>query len=366
MVKSNNFDCLVVGGGLIGMLTARELVRAGVRVAVLERGRTGRESTWAGGGILSPLYPWRYPAGVNLLARWSQDVYADLAVQLQEESGIDPEYVQNGLLILDPDERAAALTWADTWQRRLEVVDRSGIQNLEPHLGDVPEVGLWLPEVGQLRNPRLAEAVRKSIENQGAKIFEHTPVEGLVVHGDSVQGVTTPQGVFIADKVVIAGGAWSAQLLGAIGLQLPVRPVRGQMILYRTRPGLVARILLSQGRYVIPRRDGRVLVGSTMEEVGFNKTTTTAALEELQHEAHRLIPTLAEYPVEHHWAGLRPGSPTGTPYICEHPGIEGLFLNTGHFRNGVVMGPASARLLADLLLVRTPILATAPFRMEEA
>lgn len=366
MQASKAFNCLVVGGGLIGMLTARELVQAGLQVAVLERQLTGRESTWAGGGILSPLYPWRYPDGVNLLARWSQDVYPALAEQLQIESGVDPEYLQNGLLILDRDQHEVALDWAAHWQRRLEQVDAAVIRELEPQLVEVPETGLWLPEVGQVRNPRLARAVRNSIESQGVKIFEHASVTEFVLHGDRLQGVRTEQGEFSAERVVIAMGAWSARLLDRLGIPLPVRPVRGQMILYRARPQLVRRILLHQGRYVIPRRDGRVLVGSTMEEVGFDKSTTPAALEELQRETRHLLPALAAYPIEHHWAGLRPGSPTGTPYICEHPHLRGLFLNTGHFRNGVVMGPASARLLADLVLEREPILPPERFGLEDS
>ena len=148
-------------------------------------------------------------------------------------------------------------------------------------------------------------------------------------------------------------------------MQLPVKPVRGQMILYRAEPGVVQRIVLSQDRYVIPRRDGRILVGSTVEDVGFEKATTRAAMQELEAEARRIIPALANYPIEHHWAGLRPGSPHDIPYIMQHPRISGLFVNTGHFRNGVVLGPASARLLADILLQREPILDPLLYRSQD-
>jgi glycine oxidase len=187
------------------------------------------------------------------------------------------------------------------------------------------------------------------------------PVKGLLLGEHGVHGLMTEQGEFKAERVVIAGGAWSALLLEATGVTLPIRPVRGQMILYRAEPDVVQRIVLSRDRYVIPRRDGRILVGSTLEEVGFDKSTTRAAMQELESEATRLIPALANYPIEHHWAGLRPGSPHGIPYIMQHPRIEGLFINTGHFRNGVVLGLASARLLADILLQRQPILDPAPY-----
>ena len=361
MTAGQNYDCLVVGGGLIGMLTARELAQARLTVALVERGETGRESTWAGGGILSPLYPWRYPDSVTALASWGQARYANLAEALKAESGIDPEFQPNGLLILDTEETAQARHWAEHWQHPLEVVDASRIRQIEPVLGKIPPHALWLPQVGQVRNPRFAQALRKSIENLGVALLEHTPVKGLVLGENTVHGVLTERGEINAERVIIAGGAWSALLLESVGMNLPVKPIRGQMILYRAEPGVVQRIVLSRDRYVIPRRDGRILVGSTLEDVGFDKGTTRAAMQELEAEAHRLIPALTHYPIEHHWAGLRPGSPHGIPYIMQHPRISGLYINTGHFRNGVVLGPASARLLADILLEREPILDPAPY-----
>ena len=355
------FDCIVIGGGLIGMLSARELTMAGLRVGLFERGSTGQESTWAGGGILSPLYPWRYPDAVSALASWSQARYPALAEALKTESGIDPEYEHNGLLILDTEQAGQAQQWAKRWHPSLQLVAAEQIRQLEPALGEVPAQAVWMPEVAQMRNPRLARALRKSIENQGVKLFEQTPVKGLLLGEHAVHGLMTEQGEFKADCVVIAGGAWRALLLESTGGSLPVRPVRGQMILYRAEPGVVRRIVLSRDRYVIPRRDGRILVGSTLEEVGFDKSTTRAAMQELESEALRLIPTLTNYKIEHHWAGLRPGSPHGIPYIMQHPRLSGLFINTGHFRNGVVLGPASAHLLADIVLGREPILDPRPY-----
>lgn len=349
------YDVIVVGGGLLGMLSARELALAGSRVAVFDQGQAGRESTWAGGGILSPLYPWRFDDAVTTLARWGQDRYADFAAQLHDESGIDPEYVRSGLLILDTGEQDQALDWAHRWQADLQPVDATAIREIEPQLGEVPERALWLPQIGQLRNPRLARAARGSLQALGVEVHEHSPVEAILSQAGRVHGIRARGEIFAAGRVVVASGAWSKRLLAPLGVELPVRPVRGQMILYRGKPETVHRIVLSRDRYVIPRRDGRVLVGSTIEEVGFDKSTTDEALAELRTEALRLIPALGRFPVEHHWAGLRPGSPHGIPYIYELPTLAGLFLNTGHFRNGVVLGLASARLLGDLILGRQPI-----------
>ena len=357
-------DIVVVGGGVIGMLTARELALSGASVRLLERGRTGRESSWAGGGIVSPLYPWRYSDGVTALARWGQLHYPEMAQRLFEESGIDPEFTRSGLLILDQEERERALSWAAAHGQNLEALDEPAARAVEPRLAEGLGGGLWLPEVGQLRNPRLLKALRHTLGPSGVRVEEDVEVTGLVIQGDRLVGLESSVGRIDAERVVVAGGAWSAGLLRGFGAEVKVRPARGQMILFRTDPGHLRRMVLKDGRYLIPRRDGRVLAGSTMEYVGFDKSTTEEALAELTAAAHVLVPSLGDFVVEHHWAGLRPASLSGIPFIGEHPAARGLFLNTGHFRNGVVLGAASARLAADLVLQREPILDPAPYALD--
>jgi glycine oxidase len=341
------------------MLTARELRRSGARVTLLERGETGREASWAGGGILSPLYPWQAPDAVTALSRWSQAQFPSLAQELWEESGVDPEWTQSGLLVLHSDEDEALL-WAERAQIRLEAVSYAAF---EPALVARGAMGLWMPDVAQIRSPRLARAMKQSLLIRGVHIREQIEVTGLALQHQRVIGVDTTQGRLHANKVVVASGAWSGQLLRGLGVNLPIAPVRGQMILFKAPAGLVSRIIVSDGRYIIPRRDGRILVGSTVEHAGFDKTTTDAALQELRSAAMILVPAMADCEVEHQWAGLRPGSPLGIPFIGAHPDIEGLYINTGHYRNGIVMAPASARLLANIMLGASPILPPEPYAL---
>lgn len=359
-------DILIIGGGIIGMLTARELSLAGMKVTIVEQGNAGHESSWAGGGIISPLYPWRYSTPVSALAQWGQAYYPELIEEMYSETGLDAELIQNGLLVLD-DEYDAAAAWAEKWQSSLQLIDSKEVYEIEPELSRTLLVGkkaIWMPDVRQVRNPRLVKTTKKYLLKQAVTFLEQTQVTGLIQKSGKVTGVRSSKGDIVADKVIVAGGAWSSNLLKNISIS--VEPVKGQMILFKTEPNKIKRITLSQDRYVIPRKDGRVLVGSTLEHTGFDKTITTAAREELMQEAYRIVPCLRNTQVEFHWAGLRPGSKDGIPYICSIPSVEGLYLNTGHYRNGVVLGPASARLAADLILDRQPILDIVPYQVEQA
>ena len=357
-------DFIVVGGGLSGMLVARELSAGGARVSLLERGELGKEASWAGGGILSPLYPWRYSDAVMALSRWSQAVYPRFAADITQETGIDPEWESSGLLILEPGEMENAIQWAQHWNVAIEKIPNGKLNELEPGLAPHSGAGgLLLPEVAQIRNPRLLKALARSLQVRGVEIKTHTEVFEFVEHGDEVIGVRTKDKVMYAAGIVVTAGAWTAPLLHSReGLEKRIEPVRGQMLLFKAEPGQVQHIVLKGDHYLVPRRDGRVLAGSTLEYVGFDKSTTHRAYDELYAAAIELIPNLAQFQVELHWAGLRPGSPQGIPLIGRHPRLRGLYINAGHFRNGVVTGPASARLLADIIFERKPCIDPAPYQ----
>ena len=353
-------DCIVIGGGLIGLFTARELARNGMKVTIIERGEVGRECSWAGGGILSPLYPWREPAALAELIRFCQKEYPMLAQALYGETGIDPEWWQSGLLLLEAQDTEQASLWAAASQSILEILSVEQLKIMEPSANEHDGSALWIPEVGQIRNSRLIPALKKNLINLGAELLEHTEVRRIRLHKNIVQAVETTHGEYTAAITIIANGAWGTDLLPA----LVIRPIRGQMICYQATPGYLRHILLKNSIYIIPRRDGHILVGSTVEDVGYDKGTTEAARAFLTEAAEDILPGIKLFPVAGHWSGLRPATQTGLPYICRHPEIKGLFLNIGHHRNGILLAPGSARLLADIILERETAVPSAPFQFQ--
>ncbi|WP_273824791.1 glycine oxidase ThiO [Pseudomonas asplenii] len=363
---SRQQQVIIVGGGVIGLLTAFNLAASVDRVVLLDRAGLGQESSWAGGGIVSPLYPWRYSAAVTALAHWSQDFYPQLGERLFASTGVDPQVHVTGLYWLDLDDEAQALAWAEREQRPLSRVDISAVRDAVPVMGERYSRAIHMAHVANVRNPRLVKSLKAALQAlPNVTIHEHCEARDFIRDGEKVIGVHTSLGELHAEQVVLAAGAWSGELLKNLGLELPVEPVKGQMILYKCAADFLPSMILAKGRYAIPRRDGHILIGSTLEHEGFDKTPTLSALDSLKASAVELIPALAGMEPVAHWAGLRPGSPEGIPFIGPVPGFEGLWLNCGHYRNGLVLAPASCQLFADLLLGREPIIDPAPYAPAE-
>lgn len=357
-------DCIIVGGGVIGLLTARKLHSEGIDVLLLEKGPLGGESSWAGGGIISPLYPWRYDDAVNVLAERSKKIYPELALQLDNETGKDCELLNSGLFTVVSDGSKNILDWATKWSVDASFIDDiDAIHAIEGSVGEIVNQGIWMPEVMQIRNPKLVAALKASCEFLSIPYKEQTAVEEIIIKDNKVCGVRTSQETIFADKVIIASGAWSAQF-SATQSSVDVVPVKGQMIMYKGEPDLVKRMVLSEGHYIIPRKDGRILAGSTLEKIGFDKTISADALDELHQSAKELVPLLDDLEIERQWAGLRPGTEKGIPYICQHNEVENLYVHAGHFRNGIVLGAASAELMADIVLQRTPWCDVQPYAIK--
>lgn len=342
-------DVLIIGAGTIGLMTAHFLHQAGVSVTLVDKGKVGAESTWAGGGMLSPMYPWRYPDAVSVLFKRSYELYPALMQQLRLESGIDPEFIQSGMLMLKTEKSADIESWSKKFTIQPMFLDAQQTHDMEPAL-NVSGSAVFLPDVYQVRNPRLIQALKISLEKSGVLIKEDTVIKKLLVKQQRVIGAETESGLIKADKVLVASGAWSRSLLATAGIKIDINPVKGEMLCLKTKPGLIKTLLLSEGRYLVPRKDGHILVGSTQERVGFDKTLSPAVKNGLYDFAVALLPELEQADIVTQWAGLRPGSVDAIPTISQCTDIDGLFVCTGHYTNGLATGAASAELMKDLML----------------
>ncbi len=347
-------DCIVVGGGVIGMLSAWELAKAGCKVVLLERHRLGQEASWAGAGILGPLPPWSIPSALDPLLCWSQLRYPELARELRDLTGIDCEWVQSGLLLFDAALSGETSSWARRNRDRCEILRPAELQALEPRVHASDQVLRW-PSLAQIRNPRLLRALAAVTRQTGVDIYENAQVSSVTVSHHRIVGAKSSAGRFLSETVIVAAGAWSGQLLAELPFPPALAPVRGQMLLFETPTPLFHHILLREEIYAVPRADGRVLIGSTLERVGFDKSVTPGARSVLEAAAFGLVPELEQAKFAGHWSGLRPYEQRDTPIIAAHPAIRGLYANTGHYRLGVTLAPGSARLVADLILVRSPV-----------
>lgn len=365
---SAHYDFVIVGAGINGLLLARNMANAGAQVLLLDQAQPGQESSWAGGGIISPLYPWRYPAAITALASWAQDYYPGLAEDLAAETGIDVQCRASGLLMLDAEDSEEAIVWAQRFGRRVQQLEKREIYQREPDLAAGFAAGLWMPQIANVRNPRLCRALLASLESsKRVEIKSHCQLLGFERRNGRLTALklrdlkSGRDQQLTAPGVIITAGAWSGRLAAAAGLKLDVHPVKGQMLLYKFPAPPVASIVLTAGRYLIPRQDGHLLVGSTLEYAGFDKQASDQAADSLKQSARAMLPKLADMEPLGHWAGLRPGSGDGIPLIGRLPGFDNLYINAGQFRNGLVLAPASAELMKNLLLGETPIVDPQPY-----
>ncbi|MDQ3267200.1 MAG: glycine oxidase ThiO [Pseudomonadota bacterium] len=342
MIKCLNSDFLIIGGGIAGLSTAQRLLQQGALVTLLERGEVGQEASWAGGGILSPLCPWNYPDEVTRLTSRGAELFSAWAQELHAVTGIDPEYETSGMLVLPPFDAQAAEQWCAAHSAYPMHQVRATDFNLLAQSD-----ALYLPEVSQVRNPRLLRALRQHIESLGGRVIEQCAVNNIVVANERVQTLTTSSGTYNAQDYIVTAGAWSQEVLGRNALRLDIKPIRGQMLLFKFDVSPFRHIVLQDDLYLIPRRDGHLLVGSTLEDVGFDQRTTREARDKLWQRAQKLLPTLRDMSLVQHWAGLRPASPHNIPTIGLHPQLDNLYLNSGHFRYGVTMAPASVEILLN-------------------
>ncbi|MBJ6762519.1 glycine oxidase ThiO [Myxococcaceae bacterium JPH2] len=360
-------EVIVVGGGVMGCGIALRLRQGGARVTVLERSIPGAEASSAAAGILAPQWESEGPGAFMDLCLRSRALYGSFAAELRELTGVDVGYRPCGLLKAVFDEAGVHHLEATVgWQRglglRAERLDGAQARALEPQLSPRVVAAAHFPDDHHVDNRLLVRALTMAAARVGTT-FQSGHVRGVVHENGRAVGVDLDGQVLRADAVVLAAGSWSALVPGAGVAAQAVRPARGQMVQFQTRLPLLERIVTSEKGYLVPRVDGRVIAGSTMELVGFDKQVTAAGVARILDMALELCPELAQAPITETWAGFRPWTEDHLPYLGGGP-TPGLFLATGHFRNGILLAPITAKLVAEAVLGQPPSVDLAPFRYD--
>jgi len=347
----NASSAIIVGGGLIGCSIAYELSKAGIACTVIDQGALLEEASIAAAGMLGAHVEIHHPGDFFEMCKRSRSLYASWAEELQERTGISPQYIAQGIV-------RAALTEEDEQELRSRMdwigedvswLSPADLREIEHRLTEDTRGGLYFAEDHQIHPVYLARALRSAVIQLGCVIRERTPVLELLTEGSRVYGVRTAQNEVHADTVIIAAGAWSGSLLKPLGKQLNTFPVKGQCFSVRTGGPLLTRTAFTKGCYIVPKLDGTMLIGATQEEAGFDKKVTVEAISKLHQTASRLIPALQQAEFVASWAGLRPGTPDGLPYLGRFDGLDGLIAATGHYRNGILLAPITGRLIRQLI-----------------
>lgn len=355
-------DIVIIGAGIIGLLTAKQLSEAGLQVTILDRQAAGQESSFAGGGILSALQPWRKPAALLNLIRWSLDAYPALVRQLHTETGINPDFIRSGIAFIDTplstSEQALLKKLFSTYQRRNNDNGLLGLENvaIRSHVD-------LIDETAQIRNPKLLAALKKFISMQGnVNLIEQAEVSKIAFKKNKILHIEANGRQYLANQYLITAGAWTNQLLEKIGLTSDIRPIKGQMLRVQPKKTLFQKILIKEGCYLIPRQNGKILIGSTVEDCGFDKTLLQESKDALLQKAYDMVPLLKGAQLIDHWAGLRPGTERNRPIIDRLPNCSNGYISTGHFRYGLACAPATANIMTNFILQSEGPINPAPYQ----
>jgi glycine oxidase len=358
---------IIVGGGIIGGCVAWRLAREGAEVTILERGRAGQEASWAAAGMIAPQAEAQGPGPFFDLCVQAREAFAASVETLRRESGIDPEYDEAGILYVafDVAERAELeerARWQNASGGAVEELSGEQARRLEPGLSAEVVYALHMPRDRRTNNRQLTRAYAAAALAKGAQIRESARVEAIILSGGRATGVRLYGGEEVAADVVInAAGAWAGEIRGLEADHVATYPVRGQMLCFEGLRPLAGPAIFSLHGYLVPRRDGRLVAGSTMEEAGYDQRVTLDGMEKIARGARKMMPSLGGIAFREAWAGLRPATRDFMPVIGASPSIPNVFYATGHFRSGILLSALTGEILADLVYGRTPAVDLTPF-----
>jgi len=353
MIDTKNPDVLIIGGGVIGLALARELHKKGVsQITILERRRLGQEASRAAAGMLAPNAETEKIDDFFHLCNASNKLYPEFAAELLDETDIDIELDRQGTLYVAlTEDDSAEIGRRFEWQKQaglaVEHLTARETRTIEPFLSPDVRESLFFPDDWQVENRKLLDALQKYAALNQINIRENTEIKNLLIENGKCTGAETESEKFFAEKVILATGAWTS-IVKAEGLIMPpVKPIRGQMIAFHTAKRLFQKVIYSARGYLVPRLGGRVLAGATVEDAGFDKSVTAAGIEFLRENTLEIAPVLVNLEIAEKWAGLRPFAADGLPILGSFPQVENLSIATAHYRNGILLAPLTARILAE-------------------
>ncbi|MDF0726863.1 glycine oxidase ThiO [Cytobacillus sp. S13-E01] len=358
-MKLERYDAIIIGGGVNGSAITYNLAKRGKKVILLEKERLASQASSAAAGMIAAQTELDEDGPLFQLARKSRMMFGSLATELKKHSGIDIELINKGMYKV-----ASTLEEEDELKKIIQIQNRLGedaewlsgsdLRLKEPALSNDVLGAMYVQMDGQVSAPKLTQAYAKSAAVLGAEIREFVDVYKINDENGVITGVATNEGTFASENVIVSTGAWSKRLLQNSGVEIEVYPVKGECFSVTAHHPIISSPIFSHGCYLVPKQGGRLIVGATVKPYTFNKKVTIDGISTLMEKAKRLVPSIVEAEWEKAWAGIRPQTGDGLPYLGEHPYIRGLFIATGHFRNGILLAPITGELLADFV-ERRPI-----------
>lgn len=367
-------EILVVGAGIIGLSIARALHKEGAgRIKIIERQQIGKEASFAAAGMLAPHIEAKQKDVFFNFCVESNKLYGAFVSEIFDETGIDVEFFSDGIIYLaftedDLEKLKHRYRWQSKAKIKVEFLQSQEIRKIEPFISPDVLAGLIYPEDGQIENRKLLCALEKSLHLRGVEIVQNTEVTNLITQNGRIEAVeTNKREKIFADVIILATGAWTSLIkLNNKNLTfLEIKPIRGQMITFKTNKKFFQHVLYSPRGYVVPRKDGRILVGATAENVGFDKSVTNSGIELLSDIGFEISPSLSNLKISDKWAGLRPMASDGLPVLGEFPEVKNLFVAAGHYRNGILLAPITAKILTEKIVNNSEseyLRAFSPFR----